>query len=94
MCESYTALRKICGLDRVEFPLLRAVVERKMREPKNRTGLEGPGQRGLAQSIDWEAWLDLFIDGGIGNQFWGPGTDEKWSFPAERDEYVNLPTIV
>jgi hypothetical protein len=92
---SYPVLQQNCGFSAVEFTRFRAIFEKQMREPKNRIGIEGPGRHGVVQQTSaWEDWLDLFVDSGIGSQFWGLGTDRKWSFPADRAEYVKLPTAL
>lgn len=80
-------LRRECGFTPGEFALFREIVGDLLTQPENRTGIEGPGIGGGANStrrLALEDWLDSFIDSGVGNEFWGPGSEEKWSYPTER----------
>lgn len=81
-------LRLECGFTTEEFSLFREVIANLIIKPENRIGFEGPGvgPKGSQRRVNWEQWLDSLIDGGIGNQYWGPGTARKWSFPIERDK--------
>lgn len=88
---SWAMLQQRCGFSDVDFHRFRAVIIEEMQKPKNSVGSMGPGINHLANSQHrkaWECWLDLFIDGGIGDRYWGPGTYRKWTFATDIVEYV------
>lgn len=61
-------------------------------------GVQGVGRHAVVSRIkDWNRWLESFIESGVGERYWGPGTESAWSFPADREKQVfplplHLPT--
>lgn len=80
------ALRQKSDFTPGEFARFREVITNLLLQPENRIAFDGPGSGSAAsqRKIDYEEWLDSFLDGGIGSRYWGLGTERKWSFPHER----------
>lgn len=80
------------GLGAAQFLLFEQSIENELAKQSNHIGLQGPGFWPLERQQRrkaWENWLDSFIDGGVGEKFWGSGTQGGYSWPADRSSWVS-----
>lgn len=81
---SYSILRRRCEFSRHDFGSFKRSIDKGLLKPDNWIGLGGTTH--ATRQEDWDTWFDLFINDGIIDQYWGPGTDRMWSFPAYSDK--------
>lgn len=79
---SHREFRTAGGFGEGEWLLFIEDLRSNLRNEDNRIGLEGRRLHGVA----WDMWLIALMDRGLGNHYWGPGTNKKWRFPEERDK--------
>jgi hypothetical protein len=77
-------LQRQCGFNDGDFNSLHSAVCDSLNDPDHSIALDG------VQAPGWEDWLDRYLDGGIGEVYWGKDEGHKWKYPQDRVKFVLL----
>jgi hypothetical protein len=88
---SSLAFEQISGIPHATFQeLLETLTKHLKDEPDDSFGLVGPSNIDNGQKARFFSWVVDYFNNGVGQKYWGPGSQGKWKLEEDKGWLVGL----